>query len=105
MFISSDKIQEALKEFTEIATKYKKTPLKHELLVRILTLMSDGHTEENFLINEKANSKLNKHLQAALNMIKKVHGAGDVPVRLVFCFVLRFCYVYLKSTYRIHHMG
>ncbi|XP_048489346.1 leucine-rich PPR motif-containing protein, mitochondrial [Plutella xylostella] len=81
--LKNDKIQEALKEFTEIATKYKKTPLKHELLVRILTLMSDGHTEENFLINEKANSKLNKHLQASLNMIKKVHGAGDVPLTLI----------------------
>lgn len=72
-----------MKEFTRLANKYNKTPLKHVLLCRILTLMSDGLTEENFLNNEKVNGALNQMAQTVLNIDRKVHGPGDVQVRKV----------------------
>ncbi|KOB73333.1 putative leucine rich protein [Operophtera brumata] len=48
---------------SRLAAKFNKTPLKHELLCKILQSMSDGQTEDNFLSNEKANGRLNKMAQ------------------------------------------
>lgn len=68
-------------EFERIAKKFKKTPLKHELLCKILQSMSDGMSEDNFLTNERCNGRMNKLAQTILNIDKRVHGAGDVQVR------------------------
>ncbi|XP_072940263.1 leucine-rich PPR motif-containing protein, mitochondrial-like isoform X2 [Epargyreus clarus] len=80
--LKNDNLQEAVQEFSRLALKYNKTPLKHELLCKILQAMGEG-SEENFLVSEKANGKLNKMAQTILNMTKKVHGAGDVQLTLI----------------------
>lgn len=63
-----------------ISNKYSKTPLKHELLCKILHAMSDRQSEENFMIMEKSNGRLNKLVHTVLETDKKVHGPGDVQV-------------------------
>ncbi|XP_049882196.1 leucine-rich PPR motif-containing protein, mitochondrial-like [Pectinophora gossypiella] len=78
-----DNLVEAVNEFTRLANKYHKTPLKHELLCKILQSMSDGLSEDNFLTNERCNGRLNKLAQAILNIDKKIHGAGDVQLTLI----------------------
>ncbi|XP_045459667.1 leucine-rich PPR motif-containing protein, mitochondrial-like [Melitaea cinxia] len=81
--LKSGHLEEAVKEFVKLADKYKKTPLKHELLCKVLKAMSDGKTEDTFIENEKANGKLNKFVQTILNVNKQVHGAGDVQLTLI----------------------
>uniref|UniRef100_A0A2H1V3W5 SFRICE_028910 n=1 Tax=Spodoptera frugiperda TaxID=7108 RepID=A0A2H1V3W5_SPOFR len=81
--LKNDNIQEAVNEFVSLANKYNKTPLKHELLCKILDTMSDGQSEENFLTNEKSNGRLNKLAQIVLNIDRKVHGAGDVQLTII----------------------
>jgi hypothetical protein len=46
--------------------------------------MGEGGSEESFIVNEKSNGRLNKFVQNVLNVVRKVHGAGDVQV---FCFI------------------
>ncbi|KAJ8736098.1 hypothetical protein PYW08_006754 [Mythimna loreyi] len=83
--LKNDNLQEAVNEFTALAKKYNKTPLKHELMCKILTTMSDGQTEDNFLTNEKVggHGRLNKLVQIVLNIDKKVHGPGDVQLTVI----------------------
>ncbi|CAH0695462.1 unnamed protein product [Spodoptera exigua] len=81
--LKNDNLQEAVNEFVALANKYNKTPLKHELLCKILHTMSDGQSEENFLTNEKSNGRLNKLAQIVLNIDKKVHGPGDVQLTII----------------------
>ncbi|CAH0727544.1 unnamed protein product, partial [Brenthis ino] len=80
---NSGNIEKAVQEFVRISEKYNKTPLKHELLCKILKEMSDGKSEDTFIENEKTNGKLNKLVQTILNVNKKVHGAGDVQLSLI----------------------
>lgn len=70
----------------ELSKAYNNTPLKHELLCKILANMSDGQSEDNFLFNEKANSKLSKLAQIVLNVDREIHGAGDVQV---YCYYFK----------------
>lgn len=81
--LKNDNVQEAVNEFVSLANKYNKTPLKHELLCKLLHLMCDGQTEEKFLNNEKTNGRLNKLVQIVLNIDKKVHGPGDVQLTII----------------------
>ncbi|KPJ21180.1 hypothetical protein RR48_00475 [Papilio machaon] len=81
--LNDNNIEAATKEFVNLANKYNKTPLKHELLCKILTTMGDGGSEETFIINEKSNGSMNKLVQKVLNIDKKVHGPGDVQVRFI----------------------
>ncbi|CAH0405199.1 unnamed protein product [Chilo suppressalis] len=81
--LKNDNIQEAVNEFVRLSTKYNKTPLKHELLCRILTAMGEGKSEDKFIANEKSNGRLNKFVQTILNVDKKVHGPGDVQLSLI----------------------
>ncbi|KAJ8735797.1 hypothetical protein PYW07_007417 [Mythimna separata] len=83
--MKNDNLQEAVNEFTHLAKKYNKTPLKHELMCKILTTMSDGQTEDNFLTNEKVggHGRLNKLVQIVLNVDKQVHGPGDVQLTVI----------------------
>ncbi|KAJ0182327.1 hypothetical protein K1T71_001696 [Dendrolimus kikuchii] len=78
--LKNNNLQEAVQEFTGLASKYNKTPLKHELLCKIFRDMGDGQNEETFLTNEKLNGRLNKLAQTVLNTDKNVHGAGDVQL-------------------------
>nr|XP_026486597.1 leucine-rich PPR motif-containing protein, mitochondrial-like [Vanessa tameamea] len=81
--LKSGNLEEAVKEFVKLSEKYKKTPLKHELLCKILKAMSDGKTEDTFIENEKANGKLNRLVQTILNVNKQIHGPGDVQLTLI----------------------
>ncbi|XP_052757762.1 leucine-rich PPR motif-containing protein, mitochondrial-like [Galleria mellonella] len=81
--LKDNNLQEAVNEFSRLASKYNKTPLKHELLCAILKAMGDGQSEETFVTNEKSNGRLNKLVQTVLNVDKKVHGAGDVQLTLI----------------------
>ncbi|CAG4977600.1 unnamed protein product [Parnassius apollo] len=81
--LKNDDIQAALQEFVRLANKYNRTPLKHELLCKILYVMGDGGSENTFVINEKGNTSLNKMVQTVLNVDKKVHGPGDVQITLM----------------------
>ncbi|KAG6447060.1 hypothetical protein O3G_MSEX004728 [Manduca sexta] len=81
--LKHDNLQEAVQEFVRLANKYNKTPLKHELLCKILQTMNDGQSEDNFLTNERSNGRLNKLAQTILNIDKKVHGPGDVQLTLI----------------------
>ncbi|XP_045536900.1 leucine-rich PPR motif-containing protein, mitochondrial [Papilio machaon] len=81
--LNDNNIEAATKEFVTLANKYNKTPLKHELLCKILTTMGDGGSEETFIINEKSNGSMNKLVQKVLNIDKKVHGPGDVQLTLM----------------------
>ncbi|XP_026738894.1 leucine-rich PPR motif-containing protein, mitochondrial-like [Trichoplusia ni] len=81
--LKNGNIQEAVNEFVRLANKYNKTPLKHELLCKILSTMSDGQSEEKFLTNEKTNGRYNKLAQTVLNTNKKVHGSGDVQLTII----------------------
>ncbi|CAK1602353.1 unnamed protein product [Parnassius mnemosyne] len=79
----NDDLQAALQEFVRLSNKYNKTPLKHELLCKILYVMGDGGCEDTFVINEKGNTSFNKMVQTVLNVDKKVHGSGDVQLTLI----------------------
>ncbi|XP_059051022.1 leucine-rich PPR motif-containing protein, mitochondrial-like [Achroia grisella] len=81
--LKNNNLQEAVNEFSRLASKYNKTPLKHELICAILKTMGDGKSEETFITNEKSNSRLNKLAQTVLNIDKKVHGPGDVQLSLI----------------------
>ncbi|XP_028159068.1 leucine-rich PPR motif-containing protein, mitochondrial-like isoform X1 [Ostrinia furnacalis] len=81
--LKNDNLQEAVNEFVRLASKYSKTPLKHELLSQIMAKMGEGHSEEKFLVNEKSNGRFNKMAQTVLNIDKKVHGASDVQLTLI----------------------
>ncbi|KAM3967869.1 leucine-rich PPR motif-containing protein, mitochondrial [Aphomia sociella] len=81
--LKNDNLQEAVNEFSRLASKYNKTPLKHELLCAILRSMGDGQSEDVFITNEKSNGRLNKLAQTVFNINKKVHGAGDVQLSLI----------------------
>ncbi|XP_032528915.2 leucine-rich PPR motif-containing protein, mitochondrial-like [Danaus plexippus] len=76
-------LEQAVQEFVSLAEKYKKTPLKHELLCKVLLAMNEGKSEERFISNEQSNGKLNKLAQTILNVDRQVHGASDVQVTLI----------------------
>lgn len=73
----------AVEEFIRLSSKYRKTPLKHELLCKILIEMNDEQGEDNFVFNEKANSKLNKLAQSVLNVDKEIHGVSSVQLSVI----------------------
>ncbi|XP_039757887.1 leucine-rich PPR motif-containing protein, mitochondrial-like [Pararge aegeria] len=75
--------ENAVQEFVRISEKYNKTPLKHELLCKLLKAMSDGKDEDTFIVNEKTNGRLNKLVHTILNVDKRVHGASDVHLTLI----------------------
>ncbi|XP_004930031.2 leucine-rich PPR motif-containing protein, mitochondrial isoform X1 [Bombyx mori] len=81
--LKNDNLEEALNEFVRLAKQYSMTPLKHELLCKILEAMGDGRSEDNFIIHERSNSRLNKMAQTILNTDRKVHGASDVQLTLI----------------------
>ncbi|XP_045768937.1 leucine-rich PPR motif-containing protein, mitochondrial [Maniola jurtina] len=81
--LKNGNFENAVQEFVRIAEKYNKTPLKHELLCKILKAMSDGKDEETFIVNERTNGRLNKLVHTILNVDKQVHGASDVHLTLI----------------------
>ncbi|XP_075976120.1 leucine-rich PPR motif-containing protein, mitochondrial-like [Anticarsia gemmatalis] len=81
--LKDNKLENAVKEFVRLSTKYGKTPLKHELLCHILHTMSEGQSEDNFMNVEKVNGWMNKLVQTVLETDRKVHGPGDVQLTLI----------------------
>ncbi|CAH4031371.1 unnamed protein product [Pieris brassicae] len=81
--LKTENFQEAVYEFVRLAKKYKKTPLKHELLCSILRMMGEGKSEDFFLVTEKVNGRYNKMVNTILNVCKTVHGTSDVRLSLI----------------------
>ncbi|XP_052737382.1 leucine-rich PPR motif-containing protein, mitochondrial [Bicyclus anynana] len=81
--LKNGNFENAVQEFVRLAEKYNKTPLKHELLCKVLKAMSEGKDEETFIVNERTNGRLNKLVQTILSVDKRVHGAGDVHLTLI----------------------
>ncbi|VVC95207.1 unnamed protein product, partial [Leptidea sinapis] len=82
-YLKTENYQEAVDEFVRLSQLYKKTPLKHELLCRIMKVLGEGKGEETFLLNERVIEKYSKMVQTILNVCKKVHGNSDMQLSLI----------------------
>ncbi|CAB3256339.1 unnamed protein product [Arctia plantaginis] len=81
--LKSGNIDEAVDKFEQLAEEYSKTPLKHELLCKILHSMGDGHSEDIFINLEKSDGKYKRLVQRVLEIDRRVHGPGDVQLTLI----------------------
>ncbi|XP_063616303.1 leucine-rich PPR motif-containing protein, mitochondrial [Cydia splendana] len=80
--LNNNDLREAVNEFSRLAQKYNKTPLKHELLCKILETISDGG-EDRFVVNANSGGWANKLAQTVFNVNKRIHGASDVQLTLI----------------------